>query len=692
MSWNAEALYALLPAIHRQRDAEAGHPLRQFLDVLGTEARILEEETEQLQDNAFVETAAEWVLPYIGDLIGYRTIQGLPAAIDRRAEIANTIAYRRAKGTLVMLEQLARDVTGWPAAAVEYFDRLVTNQAMIHPRPHSRATADLRLPLRLERRGSAFDRMAHTIDVGRIPIGEGRHNIRNIGLFLWRLQAVPERRVTAGAHPTDPRRFYASPLATNAPMFNPPLAEPGLRALVGPLHVPEPISRLALDAGIEQYVPRAMSIVADGVELRPVDVRACNLADDGADWAHHPPGVVAVDPELGRIRFPPDRPPPASMLVSWHRGFPDRIAGGSYERAAGFAPGLAPVLAVSDGVGLQAAIDLAASGGTVEIADSLTYADGAGIAPAGDIRIELRSANGQRAHVRLSGDLVLDGAADSEISLDGLLISGGRIHVPAGSALRRLTIRHCTLVPGLTLAPDGAPVSPGSPSILVESQNLILEIADSITGPILAPSSASLHVRDSIIDATDRTRVAVAGPDSAGPGPVCHLLGCTIIGKLHAAAFMLVSNSLLLSGLADDDLWTAPVRAERRQIGCVRFSFVPDGSVVPRRHRCQPSDAIAAAIRAARAQDPALGPVAEQAIAAGTIARMVPAFTSTRFADPAYMQLLAAVPADIRTGADTGAEMGVWHRLFQPQRTANLAIRLDEYLPFGLEAGQLHAS
>jgi hypothetical protein len=36
--------------------------------------------------------------------------------------------------------------------------------------------------------------------------------------------------------------------------------------------------------------------------------------------------------------------------------------------------------------------------------------------------------------------------------------------------------------------------------------------------------------------------------------------------------------------------------------------------------------------------------------------------------------------------------MGVWRFLEEPQRRANLAIALDEYLGLGLEAGLLPAS
>jgi hypothetical protein len=33
--------------------------------------------------------------------------------------------------------------------------------------------------------------------------------------------------------------------------------------------------------------------------------------------------------------------------------------------------------------------------------------------------------------------------------------------------------------------------------------------------------------------------------------------------------------------------------------------------------------------------------------------------------------------------------MGVFHKLYQPQRETNLRIRLDEYLGIGLEAGMI---
>src|SRR6185503_17401247 len=141
----ADRLYALLPAVHRIRDAEQGEPLRALIELLAQQFAALEENVEQLYDDQFIETCADWVAPYIGDLIGYRPLHGVaPKIASPRAEVANTIALRRRKGTALMLEELAQDVTGWPAHAVEFFEQLATTQYMKHVRLYAPATADMR--------------------------------------------------------------------------------------------------------------------------------------------------------------------------------------------------------------------------------------------------------------------------------------------------------------------------------------------------------------------------------------------------------------------------------------------------------------------------------------------------------------------------------------------------------------------
>jgi hypothetical protein len=197
MSFDAEKLYSLLPAVHRVRDAESGGALRALVGIIADQVSVLEEELDQLEDNYFVETAAPWALPYLGDLLGTTGIGGAGRTnqLAPRAEIANTIAYRRRKGTAAVLEQLARDATGWPAAVVEFFQRLATTQHLNHVRPTNRSWVSVRSAKALEFIGLPFEEASRTVEVRRIEEGLGKWNIPNIGIFLWRLQAYYRTRV-----------------------------------------------------------------------------------------------------------------------------------------------------------------------------------------------------------------------------------------------------------------------------------------------------------------------------------------------------------------------------------------------------------------------------------------------------------------------------------------------------------------
>src|SRR5262249_36281689 len=119
MSFDLERIYALLPAIDRIRDVAVddgvqGGPLRALLSVVAGEVAVLEENLTQLYEDQFIETCAEWVVPYIGDLLGIRPQQPIRSgAFSERAFVANILAARRRKGTILMLEEVARDATLW---------------------------------------------------------------------------------------------------------------------------------------------------------------------------------------------------------------------------------------------------------------------------------------------------------------------------------------------------------------------------------------------------------------------------------------------------------------------------------------------------------------------------------------------------------------------------------------------------
>ena len=189
MNFDVNRLYNLLPALYRVRDAELAAPgndgpLKALLSVIAEQVGVLEEDLEQLYDDQFIETCAEWVVPYIGDLVGARGLFVFPnAAFSQRAQVANTLAYRRRKGTAAVLEQLARDVTMWDASVVEYFQLLATTQYMNHIRSSNRATPDLRHWDLLERIDSPFDGVARTPNMRLIEHERGKHNIPNLSLI-----------------------------------------------------------------------------------------------------------------------------------------------------------------------------------------------------------------------------------------------------------------------------------------------------------------------------------------------------------------------------------------------------------------------------------------------------------------------------------------------------------------------------
>ena len=58
---------------HRQGRAR---PLQSLLMVIGEQIAAVAYDLDQLYDDQFIETCAAWVIPYIGDLIGYQSIKG----------------------------------------------------------------------------------------------------------------------------------------------------------------------------------------------------------------------------------------------------------------------------------------------------------------------------------------------------------------------------------------------------------------------------------------------------------------------------------------------------------------------------------------------------------------------------------------------------------------------------------------
>jgi hypothetical protein len=367
----SERLYNLLPAIYRLRDASEGESLRALLAVIENELQAIEADIDALYDNWFIETCDEWVVPYIGDLLGVRNLHPISSGnFSLRPYVANTLAYRRRKGTASVLEQLARDVTGWPARAVEFFHLLSVTQHLNHVMLSRGQTLDLRKTNDLALLGGPFDRAAYTGEVRRIAVNRGRYNIPNIGLFLWRLQPYAVTHTTARpvSQPSN-GRYTFDPLGYSMPLFNKPQSENDITHMAEEINVPGMLRRRPLydelealrqsivdeetaksgyfDSNSGSQPVLEIFINSENEPIPPEEILICNLSDlpDG-DWLG-PPEIkkyidkdgkevecqikVAVDPELGRLASHKNNIP-ISLEVSYVYGFSGDVGGGPYNR------------------------------------------------------------------------------------------------------------------------------------------------------------------------------------------------------------------------------------------------------------------------------------------------------------------------------------------------------------------------
>jgi hypothetical protein len=700
--------YELLPAVYRIRDAERGHALRDLLQVVEQEWRLLREDVDGLHDDWFVETCREWVLPYLGDLLGVRGLAPVPGGVaTHRALVANTIRYRRRKGTAPVLEQLARDVTGWPARVVEYFQLLGTNQYLDHVRPANARTPDLRAAGRLELLDTPFDTIAHTADVRHIDVRRGRHNIVNIGLHLWRLASYAVDAADARAVDAARGRWTFDPAGRDRPLFNRPHTEVEITQLADEVNVPGPLRRRPLH---EELTPGGRPVFLAG----PVPAFRIRLADDQpvpldrlhccdlTDWRRPDGGPddvqVAVDPVLGRLTLPVGVEP-ARVRVDYAYGFPGDVGAGPHDRRAtladalavagtpwptdpdparfwqiGVARDLAPVpgeIVGSVAEAVQAWHDRPDAGpgqvGVIAVLDSATYgdepADVLDVTVPGGTRLLLVAAGWpDREDPLHPGTRVRDRGVLVATGLRPHIVGSIHVHGTAGEAASGSEL----VLDGLSVEGDVRVVAGDLESLVVADTTLVgtgggaggavhavgnphltVRLLRGICASVTLTDVPGLGLTDSIVHAGgDVDALAV---DAAGAH--VEIEACTVLGR--TAAGSLAASNAILRGI---------VTAARRQRGCVRFSFLPWSSAAPRRYRCQPLDITSAG-------------------------SMAPRFTSVRPADPGFCQLAADCPPEIVTGADDEGEMGAFHFLQQHRRLTNLASQLDDYLRFGLEAG-----
>jgi hypothetical protein len=698
--YTADHLYELLPQHIRATDVEQGYPLRALLDVIARQVGVVEDNIAQLYDNWFIETCEDWVVPYIGELIGYEPIETLDdpgisrsPARDRilipRREVARTLHYRARKGTLSVLEELAMDVTGWVAAAVEFFGSAPVGGA-------------------LAEQHAAKVKKAVGLDTWtNLQLTGGK---TTVVLFVWRKRCYPFTKSTPNYVETQQAEFYTfSPLGNNTPLYTKCERREGPANLA---NLPIPITREMLQDNLKDYYGEGKSFCIYAPEWPlppagkygapelpggwkpipvPLDDITCEdlseLRKDNRPWFPERENKIVVDPELGRFIFPgrPRQRPHRELRVDYFGGFNADIGGGEYQRPLSAHPDALLMRTPCEGLKTkldEAIKELESEHGAnhilVEITDSGLYL---GWLPEIVLKpgqtLQIRAADRCRPVIwiverstSLPDSLRVLPYPTSCFILDGILVAGRGLHIDEPEAKvyvhdprpARVIVRHSTLVPGWLLLPETEPVKSEGASVELNNVLITLLIQRSIIGSISVAQQdlprvdpSELILEDSILDSTAVEEPALYG-EAVQPAYVSLTVRrSTILGEVEVRELPLAENSIFRDRLI----------VHNRQGGIMRYSYYPndpDGqkdSHTPCRFRCQTNSA-----------------------------NLKLEFMSERYGTADYCRVKdnGTRPHPILEGGEYGGEMGVYYHLFDPVRKAILARRLEEYLPIGVDA------
>jgi hypothetical protein len=520
-------LWDSLPEMYQTMDIigdDGAGPLRELLNRIGVQAAVVRRSIDGLWADQFIETCADWVIPYIGELVAAREVTGLDPR-GQRLNVANAVRWRRWKGTLPTAAAVARAITGWDVLAVEAFRGLARTRHDLDPplsaggllepltRTPAGGLADLRSAPAAQLAGGPFGQAFHHADLRRGNGTAGWFGPEKLVVYCWRLLSLEVTGATPVRVSGRDSEYVFDPTGREVPLFLPPPAisaesaeSAGSRSWAVPGPLTAAVERLMADAGA------------------PAAYRITGVPADPAQPAAVPPAAVppvAVRPEVGRFRL--TGPGGPAMTVSYHYGFAGPVGAGT-----GVLAGRTTIYAVGEGqpvaggVGLEAALAGAQAGDTVTIADSLTYtavADvGCGVtgqagrgagAPAPPLTVRARP--GERPLIRLGGhghgrghgrgreaerpQWVFTGGPGARLVLDGLFVSGGDI-VLRGS-FDHVKIVGCTFDPG-TLAAGEVPGVPsaGVPDMAARRRRAaggaarapVLAVGQSVDGRALLPT------------------------------------------------------------------------------------------------------------------------------------------------------------------------------------------------------------
>lgn len=746
-----DRLYNLLPTIYRIADAQQGRPLSVLLRVIEDEMRALEQDIDGLYDDWFIETCAEWVIPYIGDLLGIQNMQyQSQGSWNLRSYVANTLAYRRRKGTAAVLERVAHDATGWSAHSVEFFQLAASTQHLSHLRPHNLQSPDLRNRATLETLEGPFESVPHTIDVRRIAVRKGKYNIRNIGIFLWRLQSYSVKQVTACR--IKEGCFTFDPTGRDVSLFNQLKTDARLSEefnIPGPLRF-SPLQEelkagrqrsVSMTASPDQYFGNqpvfTISLVSEKMtatserlkvirKLSTEETAICDLSD----WrAGLNPSVkegisvptVAVDPSYGRIvlserllsqlKFSSQNI--NEVLVDYSYGFSGDVGAGPYDRSSSIKE------ALNDEINWQAGVtkDKTTAEGKV-IFNTINDALKEWKKVVDDWKRQTDRVEGRKEQIAPRNKVGLITIMDSRTYREDLKIEvpdGCQLLIVAadwptvedpipGSKQMIRSIRSAGQFTARKLRPhllgkidvygttDANSLNPGElviNGLLIEGE---LKVQEGNLG--------SLQIANSTI-VPDKGDIRVFSREDKDNDSLKLIIKQTICGKIELSdrvPRLIIVESIIdpctNDAMAVNAIGTSVQVEQSTILGKSRMgSLIASNSIFNNVVRVKQSQVgcMRFCYLPFGSQTPRrfrCQPDLSSEVRIDAIRnRPRPTFNSLHYGDSSYAQLSQDCPEEISAGAEDSSEMGVFKSLCQPQREANLSAALEEYLPIGLDAG-----
>ncbi|MFO7565979.1 MAG: hypothetical protein R6X02_25270 [Enhygromyxa sp.] len=451
-------------------------------------------------------------------------------------------------------------------------------------------------------------------------------------------------------------------------------------SLIGSLATFMDVSRVP-ECGSAQLYGKALALAIGenngAADLPWQQVLVANLGEWGANLE---PSLLndydaIIDPTTGAVLCSNLVGTDTLIAPLLHHGSASELGAGSYDRRASVATvGVNKLSGGADGVGpigltpnLPTAID--------EIVNSKTYAPPAEVDNVEDYR--LQAANLERPYLLISNNaatwtitakakadpsevrkLVLDGLWIGVEDADGVypivLLNPDDPWAPVAGKLvlagtwDRVEIRHCTLDPGGEKIRVAADKVVPIPYVSLEIQGFIEELIvdSSVLGPVVENVSGAepcsvgkFTIRDSV----------VISPDQAETPAIS-----TQFAELHVERSSIVGDLIVNRLYASDSLIVGAGTIADLQHGCFRFSAGVEGTW-PRPFESHFYPSFPAAW-----------------------------IETLTFGQPGFLRLSELAPIELREGAENHCEMGVYNKLIEPIKRADLRNKLEEFMPFDL--------